>query len=84
MNKVLYVLAVALMAVAFLAAPVQAQSRPPVGECPPGFVLHAFMHHGDHHDHHIGLAQDLNQDGNICVLHLSNGLHVHVDNVVRP
>jgi hypothetical protein len=84
LKKVMFVFLIAVLATVFLAAPVQAQQGPPVGGCPPGFMLHHFMDHGDHHEHHIGLAQDLNQDGMICVKHLPNGLHVHMDNVVRP
>jgi hypothetical protein len=55
---------------------------PPVGTCPPGFEMHEFMDHAEHPEHHIGLTEDLNQDGFICVKHLSNGLHVHMDNVL--
>lgn len=58
--------------------------QPPIGTvCPAGFEREPHMI-GDHemHEHHIGLTVDLNQDGLICVRHLSNGLHVHVDNVI--
>ncbi len=54
---------------------------PPVGGCLPGWELHPFMDHVGHMDH-VGLAQDLNGDGYICVLHTSAGMHVHMDNVV--
>jgi hypothetical protein len=60
------------------------EGQPPVGTCPSGFVLHEFHHHEGEHEHHIGLAQDLNGNGMICVKHLANGLHVHVDDVVSP
>lgn len=60
-----------------------ALAQPPVGGCPTGFELHHVGHHEDHHDHHIGLRFDLNNDGEICVKHLKNGLHVHVDNVIQ-
>ena len=56
-----------------------------VGSCPGKFELHPFMDHEDHEEHeehHIGLTQDLNGDGWICVKHLSNGLHVHMDNIL--
>ena len=61
-----------------------ANGQPPVGSCPPGFELHEFGHHDDGDPmHHIGLAMDLNGDGLICVKHLPNGLHVHMDNVIQ-
>lgn len=50
--------------------------------CPPGFELHDFMDHEEHHEGHIGVAEDLNGDGLICVKHLPGGLHVHVDNLL--
>lgn len=55
----------------------------PQGQCPKNFELHHFMAHEEHEDHHIGTTRDVNGDGWICVKHLDNGLHVHVDNV-RP
>ena len=61
-----------------------AAGQPPVGSCPPGFELHEFGHHkGEHPDHHIGLKVDLNGDGRLCMKALKNGLHVHIDNVIR-
>lgn len=54
----------------------------PVGACPPGFELHEFMAHTDH-EQHLGLTVDLNGNGFICVKPLANGLHVHVDDVLR-
>lgn len=60
-----------------------ANGQPPVGSCPPGFEIHEFGNHNDgDHMHHIGVAVDLNGDGLICVKHLPNGLHVHMDNVI--
>ncbi len=83
MQKAMAITFIVILLMAFLAAPVQATHQgPPLGTCPPGFELHHFMDHEDHHDHHIGLAQDINQDGMICVMHVPNGLHVHVDNVL--
>lgn len=74
-----------LVLIASLVTPAfAAESQQPNGGCAPGFEIHEF---GDHHDgehmHHIGIVQDLNGDGLICVKHLPNGLHVHVDNVIR-
>jgi hypothetical protein len=82
-KPLIFVTIVMILISAFAVIPAQAEPQgPPVGTCPPGFEMHHFMHHEHHHDHHIGLAQDLNQDGLICVKHLPNGLHVHVDNVL--
>jgi hypothetical protein len=53
------------------------------GGCPPGFELHQFMGHpGEHMHQHIGLNQDLNEDGYICVNHLSDVKHLHTDNSI--
>jgi hypothetical protein len=40
-------------------------------------------HDGDHMHQHIGVSQDLNGDGLICVRHLSDTKHLHVDNTIR-
>jgi hypothetical protein len=39
-------------------------------------------HAGDHMSQHIGVSQDLNGDGLICVNHLSETKHLHVDNSI--
>jgi hypothetical protein len=58
--------------------------------CPEGFHSHE-VDHGDH-DHgehrHVGLSMDIvdqNQDGIICVKHITPDgvIHVHVDDSVR-
>jgi hypothetical protein len=74
----------ALLAVVLILTVVPiAFAQPPVAACPVGFELHHVGEHETHHDHHIGIKYDLNTDMKICVKHLSSGLHVHVDNVVR-
>ena len=83
MHKLIMIIVLAIWVVAFLVVPAQAaQQGPPLGTCPPGFALHPFMEHIKHHGHHIGLAEDLNQDGYICVRHLFTMFHVHMDNVL--
>jgi len=72
-------IAIALLLVIAPAAFAQPQQEP-VGSCPPVFELHEVGEHTDHEDHHIGTHQDKNGDGFLCVKHLDNGLHVHVDN----
>ncbi len=55
----------------------------PIGSCPPDFEIHQFMgHSGEHMHRHIGIEQDLNGDGYICMKMLPNDLHLHVDNTV--
>lgn len=86
MKKLTMVTLVTIMLAVFLVIPaLAAPQNLPIGACPVGFELHPFMmHEGEHedHDHHIGLAQDLNRDGYICVMHLDS-FHVHMDNVLR-
>ena len=72
-------IAVVLMLTVAFAAFAQPQQEQ-VGSCPPVFELHEIDEHTEHEDHHIGTHQDKNGDGHICVKHLDNGLHVHVDN----
>lgn len=74
-------LLIALLAI-FLASPASASHGEPAGGCPPKFELHHFMDHTDHHHQHIGVAEDLNQDGYICLKHVAQNLHVHVDNYI--
>jgi Spy/CpxP family protein refolding chaperone len=83
MKKPQLMIALLLAVMLVLATSSLALAQPPIGGCPVGFELHHVGHHGDHHDHHIGLRFDLNNDGKICVNHLNNDLHVHVDNVIR-
>ena len=65
--------------------PARAAGGPPVGGCAPGFELHEWMAHEDAEAHrHIGVTQDLNGDGWICMKVVGPGtLHVHVDNTRR-
>jgi hypothetical protein len=63
-----------------------AEHAEPLGGCPDGFHLHHTMDHDEEHEHqhrHIGLDADLNADGYMCARHLSNDLHVHIDNFAQ-
>lgn len=82
MNRRILLTLMLVLVSLFIVSTAFASSGMPVGGCPGKFELHPFMDHEGHEDHHIGLAQDLNGDGMICVKHLSNGLHVHMDNVI--
>lgn len=56
---------------------------PPVKGCPKPFdePIHAHPH-DLHHEGHIGTDADQNGDGYICVKHISDDKHLHIDNNV--
>ena len=83
MKKAVSILLLMMVLLFTLSTAVLAQSGPPVGHCPPGFEPHDAMHHDMPEHQHAGLKVDLNQDGTICVKHVTEEIHVHVDNVVR-
>lgn len=81
MRKVAATLLFAIVLMLTIVPVAFAQTEPePVGSCPTGFDLHPIGDHVAHEDHHIGVHRDLNADKYICVKHLENGFHVHVDN----
>ncbi|HJS29652.1 MAG TPA: hypothetical protein VJ768_08525 [Anaerolineales bacterium] len=81
MKKLFPVIMIMLLLSLFFASPAFADQGEPVGSCPPSFELHPFMDHsGDPMHQHIGVDQDLNGDGYICMKMLPNDLHLHVDN----
>jgi hypothetical protein len=81
MKKMFYIFLVTLLVSLFITNIAFASHGAPVGGCLPKFELHDFMDHsGEHMHQHIGVDQDLNGDGYICVKMLSNDLHLHVDN----
>ena len=74
---VITILSLALTSVAF------AEHTEPLGGCPDGFHLHHIMDHDEEHEHehvHIGVDVDSNNDTYICVKHLFNTYHLHIDN----
>ena len=81
MMKTILTVLTALVLVFTLVSPVLAASQAP-SPCPTGFELHEIGDHTEHPDHHIGLAEDLNGNGFLCMKPLGNGLHVHVDDVI--
>lgn len=81
MRKIVLTLVLIALLSLGLASTAIAAGSPPVGGCPPGYVLHTAMEH-EMHGHHIGLTVDLNGDGYICVKHL-DAYHVHIDNVIQ-
>lgn len=81
MKKLFSILLVTLLVSLFLVTTAFASHGDPVGSCPLNFELHHFMDHsGDHMHRHIGIDQDFNGDGYICMKMLSSDLHLHVDN----
>ena len=81
MKKILSLMIVVLLMSFLLTSTAIASEGSPAGSCPPGFDLHMFMEHSDPHMHqHIGITQDLNGDGLICMKMISEELHLHVDN----
>jgi len=81
MKKILLTVFTTLVLVFALASPVLAAGQAP-SPCPTGFELHQMGDHMEHPDHHIGVAEDLNGNGYLCMKPLGNGLHVHVDDVI--
>jgi hypothetical protein len=81
MKKILSLMIVVLLMSFLLTSTAIASEGSPVGSCPSGFEQHEFMEHADPHmHHHIGITQDLNGDGFICMKMISEDLHLHVDN----
>lgn len=81
MNKIAHISLIVLILSLTLVNTAYAGMGEPAGGCPPVFELHHFMEHdGDHMHQHIGVSRDLNGDGFICVNHLSETKHLHVDN----
>jgi hypothetical protein len=81
--KILQTAVLLAVVLIFTVVPVAFAQQMPAAACSVGFDLHMVGDHETHHEHHIGLQFDLNGDGQICVKHLRNGLHVHADNVVQ-
>lgn len=84
MKKLALILLFSILLSLFLATAAFAEEHTdPAGSCPPRFELHHFMDHaGEHMHRHIGLEDDLNGDGYICMKMLPNDLHLHVDNAL--
>jgi Spy/CpxP family protein refolding chaperone len=83
MKKASHILLIVLILSLTLVNTAFASADKPAGGCPPNFELHDIMEHaGDHTHQHIGVSQDLNGDGLICVNHLTETKHLHVDNSI--
>ena len=81
MKKITSIALVMLLATLFLTTTAFASEGAPMGSCPRGYDIHHFMDHSGEHMHaHIGLEQDLNADGYICMREISPGFHLHIDN----
>ena len=83
MKKTVHIFLIVLILSLTLVNTALASPGDPAGGCPPVFELHHIMDHtGDHMHQHIGVDQDLNGDGYICVNHLSATMHLHIDNSI--
>lgn len=81
MKKLFSILIVVFLMSQLFASTAFASEGQPAGSCQPPFELHPFMDHsGDPMHQHIGVTQDLNGDGFICMKMISPDLHLHVDN----
>jgi hypothetical protein len=83
MKKLFSVVLVTFLLSQLFTATAFAMENQPVGRCAPTFDLIPYMDHSGEHMHtHIGVDQDLNGDGFICMKMLSADLHLHVDNSI--
>jgi len=83
MKKLVSVLLVVLLLSIVFTFTASASEGQPIGRCAPAFEIHPYMAHtGDDMHTHIGVDQDLNGDGFICMKIISPGLHLHVDNSI--
>jgi hypothetical protein len=75
-----------VMLLSFGVAPiVSAGHGEPIKGCPKPFELHHAADHDQGHEgehRHIGSNTDRNGDGYICVKHISDDKHLHIDNNV--
>jgi len=80
-KNLVFALMLALLISQFAAPSVLAAGEP-TGSCAPGFTLEMAMEHDMHHHQHVGTDADLNDDGYICMKHVTpvQKIHVHVDN----
>lgn len=86
MKKLMISLIFVILLSLSIASAVLADHGDPIAGCPPPFELHhVHDHDGEHEgDHrHIGSNKDRNGDGYICVKHISDEKHLHIDNNVR-
>lgn len=80
-KKLVFALLLVMLVVQF-AVPTVLAADEPAGNCPPGFMLEEVMPHDEHHHQHVGTSADQNDDGYVCMKHVTPGeqIHVHVDN----
>jgi hypothetical protein len=80
MKKTIMALVLALLVAQVVAG--AALSSGPVAGCPTGFTPMMVMDMTDPIHRHIGTSADQNGDGWICMKHISNTVHLHIDNAV--
>ena len=80
--KIISVLFIVLLLTQLFTISAFAAEGIPVGGCAPYFDIHPFMEHDGEHMHtHIGINEDINSDGFICMKIVSPTLHLHADNL---
>ena len=81
MKKTVSILLLMFVFSLFFVGTVSASGRPPIGSCANGFELHEYMDQCSvNMPNHIGIVQDFNGDGLICMKVVASDLHVHTDN----
>lgn len=78
-KKLIFALLLVVLLSQFAVSTVFAAGEP-TGSCAPGFALMMAMEHDEHHHQHVGTDADLNGDGFICMKHVTETIHLHVDN----
>ena len=80
-KKLLFALLLVVLLSQFALSTVFAAGEP-AGSCAPGFTLMMMMEHDEHQHQHVGTDTDLNGDGFICMKHVTETIHLHLDNNV--
>jgi hypothetical protein len=78
-KKLFFALILVILLLQF-AVPVAFAADEPTGTCPPGYAMEMAMDHDVYHHQHVGTDTDLNGDGFICMKHVTETIHLHVDN----
>jgi len=82
LKKILLIAFLALFLAVVVAPTAFAMAGEPVAGCPKGFELMMVMDHEDPMHQHIGTMADQNGDGWVCMRHITDERHLHIDNTV--
>jgi hypothetical protein len=81
MNRILILLAVLGLVLFAAVQPVTAAELPP-STCPVGFHPHDIDHLHEGMHRHVGVRADDNVNGIVCVKHLTDTIHLVVDDYI--